>query len=378
MKIIFLSLLVYSFLYSQSLDSKIDFIKYKHKNEKFILGGVEILKGHDVTVNIELPKLYNTPTQLPVHVIRGNKNGPVVFISAAIHGDELNGIEIIRRFRKLDIFQNLKGTIILIPIVNIYGVMNLSRYLPDRRDLNRYFPGTLKGSLASRIANIFFTEIVEKCDLGIDIHTASIHKSNLPQIRTNIDNEYAFRLAKAFEAPVVLHSELRDGSLRAVAQDKGVPILLYEAGEALRFDELSIRVGVKGLVNVLHANKMLPDLAVSESKKTPVIARSSAWLRANKSGIIRTIKGLGETVKKGETIAFINEPLDDSVSNVLAPYNGIIIGKSELPLIQEGDAIFHIASFKKLSIADKKILYFCEDAMEDCDVLNFNNEEDIE
>ena len=236
-------------------------------NDTFILGGVEIKKGTNVTINLELPKLYNTPTQLPIRVIRGKKDGPIVFISAAIHGDELNGIEIIRRFRKLNILKRLQGILILVPIVNVYGVMNLSRYLPDRRDLNRSFPGSSKGSLAGRIAKVFFDEIVLKSDLGIDLHTASIHKSNLPQVRTNITNEYTFNLAKKFGAPVVLHSELRDGSLRSEAQEKGVPILLYEAGEALRFDETSIRIGVNGLVNVLRANDMLPVVTKKKSIK---------------------------------------------------------------------------------------------------------------
>ena len=227
-------------------------------NSKLIIADTEILRGTRVTINLELPKLYNTPTNLPIRVIRGKKDGPIVFVSAAIHGDELNGIEIIRRLRKLSILNKLKGTLILVPIVNVYGIMNLSRYLPDRRDLNRSFPGSIKGSLASRVAKTFFDEVVLRCDLGIDLHTASIHKSNLPQVRTNIDNEYTFKLAKAFGAPVVLHSELRDGSLRGTAQDSGVPILLYEAGEALRFDETSIRIGVAGIINVLREIQMLP------------------------------------------------------------------------------------------------------------------------
>ncbi|QSZ43129.1 succinylglutamate desuccinylase [Sulfurimonas aquatica] len=313
-----------------------------------------------------------------MRVIRGKEDGPVVFISAAIHGDELNGIEIIRRLRNLELLQGLKGTLILVPIVNIYGVMNQSRYLPDRRDLNRNFPGSDKGSLAARIADIFFNEIVKKCDLGIDLHTGSLHRSNLPQIRTNLDNKYTFRLATAFEAPVVLHSELRDGSLRAVAQDAGVPTLLYESGEALRFDEQSIRIGVKGIVNVLSANGMLPDLLTTKSKKFPVVARSSQWLRATDSGIIRTVKALGDTVQEGEIMAYINEPLDDNIYEIVAPYDGIIIGKSEMPLIQEGDAVFHIANFKKLKIADSKIGYFCEGALDDCEFIDYNDAEAIE
>jgi predicted deacylase len=347
-------------------------------SDTFLLGGVEIKRGTNVTVNLELPKLYNTPTQLPVRVIRGKKNGPVVFISAAIHGDELNGIEIIRRFRKLNILQKLKGTLLLIPIVNVYGVMNLSRYLPDRRDLNRSFPGSSKGSLAGRIAKVFFDEIVLKSDLGIDLHTAAIHKSNLPQVRTNITNEYTYNLAKKFGAPVVLHSELRDGSLRSVAQDSGVPILLYEAGEALRFDETSIRIGVNGLVNVLRANYMLPEVTKKKSTKLPLITKSSKWIRAIESGMLRTIKALGDTVKENEAIAYIDEPLGDEIFEVISPFDGIIIGKSEIPLVQEGDAVFHIARFDNLEIADNKIEYFSEDAIEQSEFYELNDEEMIE
>ncbi len=346
--------------------------------EKFVLGGVEIKKGTNTVINIELPKLYNTPTQLLLRVIRGKKDGPVVLVSAAIHGDELNGIEIIRRLRKLSILKKLKGTLILVPVVNVYGMVNLSRYLPDRRDLNRSFPGSSKGSLAGRIAKIFFDEVVSKCTLGIDLHTGSIHKSNLPQVRTNIDNEYTFRLAKAFEAPVILHSELRDGSLRAVAQEKGVPILLYEAGEALRFDEQSIRIGVKGIINVLRANEMLPQVMSKKRKKIPVVTKTSRWIRATESGILRTIKALGDTVEQNDVIAYIDEPLGDKSFEILSPFNGIIVGKSELPLIQEGDAIFHIANFKNLEMADSKIEYFGENAIEQSEFRELNNEDIIE
>ncbi|WP_228126551.1 succinylglutamate desuccinylase/aspartoacylase family protein [Candidatus Marinarcus aquaticus] len=345
---------------------------------KLIIGGVEILKGSRQTLNIELPKLYNTPTNLPVRVIRGKKDGPTVFISAAIHGDELNGIEIIRRIRKLKILSRLKGTLILVPIVNVYGIMTLSRYLPDRRDLNRSFPGSTRGSLASRVAKIFFDEIVSKCDLGIDLHTASIHKSNLPQVRTNLNNEYTFNLAKAFEAPVVLHSELRDGSLRAVAQDRGIPILLYEAGEALRFDETSIRIGVKGIINVLRENGMLPKVQEKKRQRIPVVTRSSQWIRASESGMIRTIKALGDTVQKDEIIAYIDEPLDNNTYEIRSVFDGIIIGKSEIPLVQEGDAVFHIAKFKNLETAENKIEYFSEDAIEYSEFHELNNEEIIE
>lgn len=345
---------------------------------KLTIAGKEVLSGTKTTINLELPKLYNTPTNLPINIIRGKKDGPVVFVSAAIHGDELNGIEIIRRLRKLSILNKLKGTLILVPIVNVYGIMNLSRYLPDRRDLNRSFPGSIKGSLASRVAKIFFDEIVCKCDLGIDLHTASIHKSNLPQVRTNIDNEYTFNLAKSFQAPVVLHSELRDGSLRAVAQDSGVPILLYEAGEALRFHEFSIRIGVKGIINVLREMKMLPNVVRKKDFKSPIVAKFSTWIRSSESGMLRTIKALGDTVKKDEIIAFIDEPMGDESFEIKALFDGVIIGKTEIPLVQEGDAVFHIAKLKNLESAETKLEYFNENAIEQSEFYELYNEEIIE
>ncbi len=350
----------------------------EHKNKNIEFAGIQIQKGTNVTINLELPKLYHSPMDLPIRVIRGKKDGPIMFISAAIHGDELNGIEIIRRFRKLNILKRLKGTIVLIPIVNIYGVMTLSRYMPDRRDLNRSFPGTKKGSLASRVAKVFFDEIVSKCDFGIDLHTAAIHKSNLPQIRTNLDNEFTYNLAKIFEAPVVLHSVLRDGSLRAEAQEKDIPVLLYEAGEALRFDETSIRIGVKGIVNILRELQMLPEVTKKKKFKNPIIARSSQWIRSTESGVIRTIKALGDMVKEDEIIAYVDEPLGDESFEIKATFDGVIIGKSEIPLIQEGDAIFHIAQLKDLEIAENKMEYFNENAIEESEFNELKKEESIE
>ncbi len=328
----------------------------------FILGGVEIPKGTKRRLDIELPSFYGTPTTLTTYVVRGKKEGPVVFISAAIHGDELNGIEIIRRLRQLHLLTKLKGTLIFVPIVNIYGAINLSRYLPDRRDLNRSFPGSSKGALASRVAKTFFDEIVSKCNLGIDLHTASIHKDNLPQVRTNTNNEYTLMLARAFEAPVVLHSELRDGSLRAVAQDKGIPILLYEAGEALRLDEKSIKIGVKGIINVLRANEMLPQRRSKKSTRIKtVLTKCSKWIRAQESGMIQTLKNLGDVVEEGDVIARIHSLFDDQGYELVAPFDGIIIGKTQIPLIHEGDAAFHIAALNDLKIAEERMEPFHQD-----------------
>lgn len=346
--------------------------------DELVIGGETIRKGTTHDIQIALPNLYNAPSKLRVQVIRGKRNGPIVFISAAIHGDEINGIEIIRRLKKLSILKRIKGTLILVPVVNVYGLMTLSRYLPDRRDLNRSFPGSEKGSLASRIAKIFFDEIVIKSDFGIDLHTGSLHKSNLPQIRTDIEDSYSFELAKCFKAPVILHSSLRDGSLRSLAMEAKTPILLYEAGEALRFDEKSIRIGVQGIVNVLRELNMLPKPLSPKRSKTPIVAKSSSWVRATRSGMLRSIKALGDTVHKGDVIAFINEPLEDIGDDVVAPFDGVIIGRSELPLVQEGDAIFHIARFRNLEMAEDKIEYFNENAIEESEFFELNNEEVIE
>lgn len=329
------------------------------RSEPFTLGGVAIPRGSETSVEIELPKLYHLPTTLPVRVIRGKREGPVVFVSAAIHGDELNGIEIIRRLRKLPVIRRIRGTLILVPIVNVYGIMTLSRYLPDRRDLNRSFPGSTKGSLASRVAKTFFDEIVKKCDLGIDLHTAAIHRSNLPQVRTNIGNDLTLGLAKAFGAPVILHSELRDNSLRQTAQEQGIPILLYEAGEALRFDEASVRIGTKGIVNVLRAFGMLSAVR-RKPTAPPVIAHESSWLRAPGSGMLRTVKGLGATVQNGDIIAYLDDPIVDESHEIRATFGGVVIGRSEIPLVQEGDAIFHIARFEDLNKAEATVNSFHE------------------
>ena len=346
--------------------------------DTLIIGGQEIKKGENKNIDIELPSLYNTPSKLRVNVIRGRRSGPTVFVSAAIHGDEINGIEIIRRLKKVNILKRLKGTLILVPVVNVYGLMTLSRYLPDRRDLNRSFPGSEKGSLAARIAKIFFDEIVLNSDLGIDLHTGAIHRSNLPQVRTDIKNEFTYSLAKAFEAPVVLHSALRDGSLRSLAMDEKTPILLYEAGEALRFDETSIRIGVKGIINVLRKMNMIAPSTKKSKARLPIIAKKSSWTRATQSGLLRNIKALGDTVSKGEIIAYINEPLEDDGDTIYAPFDGIIIGRSEIPLVQEGDAIFHIANFSDLEKAEDKIEYFNEEVIETSEFKELNEEQMIE
>ncbi len=301
-----------------------------------------------ITLELPLPRLYtHVPMTMPVQVVRGRREGPRLFISAAMHGDELNGVEIIRRLLKRALLKKLRGTIIAVPIVNVYGVIHHSRYLPDRRDPNRAFPGSERGSMASRLARLFMQNIVANCSHGIDLHTGAIHRANLPHIRAKLDDEETMRLARAFGVPVLIDAQVRDGSLRQSATERGVFMLLYEAGEALRFDEISIRAGVQGIINVMRALGMLPGLKVNKSSKIePFIAHGSAWVRAPESGILRTFASLGKRVKKDEVMGVIADPFGDTEVNVLAANSGIVIGKTNMPLVHEGEALFHVASFE--------------------------------
>jgi predicted deacylase len=311
------------------------------------ISNVDVLPGQKVQIDIPVAKLYtDTEFSIPVHVHRAKREGPTVFVSAAVHGDELNGIEIIRRLIASEL-KLIRGTLILVPMVNVYGVLNQSRYLPDRRDLNRCFPGSGKGSLAARLAHTFMTNIVQHCQYGIDLHTGAIHRSNLPQIRADLSDAETLELAKRFGVPVLLNSVLRDGSLRESATQNDTRILLYEAGEALRFDELSLQAGVKGVKNVLMTLGLLSKKRPSKRNIEPFVANRSDWVRASGSGFVNEFAKLGEQVVKGQLLAQINSPLGELIQDVISTRSGIVIGKQNIPLVQEGDAMFHVAYFGK-------------------------------
>jgi predicted deacylase len=311
------------------------------------INGQLISPGTRQTIDLPVPKLYtHTETTMPVRVVHGKHDGPRLFVCAAIHGDEINGIEIIRRLLNYRGLKKIVGTLIAVPIVNIYGVIHHSRYLPDRRDLNRSFPGSDSGSLAARLADLFMREIVNQCTHGIDLHTGAVHRVNLPQIRANIDDAETERLAREFGVPVLLNSTLRDGSLRQSADEAGIPILLYEAGEALRFDELYIRAGFDGILNVMRCLGMLPPSKSKKSiKREPFVANSSSWVRAPESGLLRTVVALGAHVQKNDLLGVIGDPFGEAEFEVRAHANGVVISRTHLPLVNEGDALFHIARF---------------------------------
>lgn len=327
-------------------------------NKSITIGETTVSPGTRVNVDLPVADLYtSTSLHMPVQVICGRKAGPVLFVSAAIHGDELNGVEVIRRLLKRKTLQSIRGTLLAVPIVNVHGFLDQSRYLPDRRDLNRSFPGSPKGSIAARLANLFIKQIVSKADYGVDLHTGAINRSNLPQIRANLDDPETLDLAKTFGVPVIINSDIRDGSLRACASDRGLPVLIYEAGEALRFDEVSIRAGLRGILNVMRHIGMLPKRK-NAKQVTPVIAKSTSWVRAPDSGIVSAKIRLGKSVRKGQRLALISDTLGDKEEYVIAPFDGIVIGQDNLPLAHEGDALFHLAAFKSVPRAENLVENF--------------------
>lgn len=325
------------------------------KKEPFIIGENTVQPGQRKIIDLPMADLYtHTGMNLTAHVLNGRRPGPRLFVSAAVHGDEINGVEIIRRLLKRKILNTLRGTLIAIPIVNSFGLIHQSRYLPDRRDLNRMFPGSSSGSLAARLADIFMTGIVSQCTHGIDLHTGSNHRFNLPHIRASFADEETRELAEAFGAPVMVDAKTRDGSLRQAVAEKGVPVLLYEAGEALRFDEFSIRTGVRGIISVMHSIGMLSSKA-KRAKQTVLHTSTSKWVRAPISGIVSQRVSIGAQVSEGEQIGIVSDPHNEVEQKIFAPVSGIILGRLELPLVYQGDALFHIAVFEEDQEAEKLI-----------------------
>ena len=315
-------------------------------DEVFIIGEKSIKRGQSLYFDLNIGRLYDfTELSLPICVIRGKKPGPVFFISGAVHGDEIIGPEIIKRLLLNKKLKINSGTLVCIPIVNVFGFNSKSRYLPDRRDLNRCFPGSDKGSLSSRLANIFLNEVILKCHYGIDLHSAAVHRSNLPQIRACLDNKFTEELAFKFGAPVIINSKIRDGSLREAAEGNGLPILVFEGGEALRHDESVIRVAQKGILNCLNHLGMIHLPSEMKIKKQAFLAKSSYWVRASQSGVVRSKKSLGDFVESNTKLCHISDAFSKNKSIVKAKREGVIIGENRLPLVNQGDALYHIATF---------------------------------
>ncbi|OMH26264.1 succinylglutamate desuccinylase/aspartoacylase family protein [Motiliproteus sp. MSK22-1] len=326
------------------------------RNKPITIAGNTLQPGERKTLHLDLARLYtNTHLDLDIEVIHGRRPGPTLMICAAIHGDELNGVEICRQLLKHKSLARIAGTLIIVPVVNIFGFIHRSRYLPDRRDLNRCFPGSEKGSLGGRIANIFRTQVLCHCTHVLDLHTGAIHRSNLPQIRANLDNPSAREMARAFGAPMIIDSKLRDGSLRQCADEAGIALILYEAGEALRFDPQAIKGGVRGAINIMRSLSMLTTPKRKQPPLTPVVANSSSWVRSQSDGVFRSIVDLGQRVSKGQLMGIVASPFGDQEVEVNAPSSGIIIGQNNIPLVNEGDALYHLARFDASLKAEKRV-----------------------
>lgn len=300
-----------------------------------------IPKNKKTKVEIPIARLpSNTPIDLVAHVYRSANEGPTLLVLGGLHGDEINGVEIVKRAQLEGIYKGLKiGTVISIPLLNVYGFINFSRGLPDGKDVNRSFPGGTKGSLASRIAYTLTHYILPHVDFAIDFHTGGSSIYNYPQVRVFQDDHEAIELAEAFGMPHLIKGGLIRRSLRKTAHDKGIPMVVFEGGESLRMDEFSIGEGVKGIKRVLIHKGMLDG---EKEDVRQVVLSSNSWIRANRSGILRCLKVSGDYVMKGEVLGTISGPYGHFEVKVVAKKTGMIYGHNNQPVISQGDALFHI------------------------------------
>jgi hypothetical protein len=289
---------------------------------------------------------------IKAHVYRGPRIGPCMVALGGVHGDEVNGVEIVRRSIEQGVFNHLyAGTVIAIPLLNVHGFINFSRDVPDGKDVNRSFPGNANGSLASRVARIFTREILPVIDFGIDFHTGGRGHYNYPQVRFNPDHTPSIDLAQAFGAPFTIAGKPIKSSLRRTAVEINKPIIVFEGGENLRFDEFSIQQGILGMKRVMKFKGMLSEAPDAEATRNFTY---TAWLRSPRSGMFHLLKSSGEQVKKDEILAYITDPFGEERTQVVAKQSGYIIGHNNTPVISQGDALFHIASNQKPKILTLK------------------------
>ncbi|MPZ54850.1 MAG: hypothetical protein GEU79_19350 [Acidimicrobiia bacterium] len=307
------------------------------------VAGVTVKPGRVSRFELDYGRLASgTEASMPVAVVNGRGAGPRVFVTAAIHGDELNGVEVVRRLLRALDPKTLKGTVIAVPILNVVGFLNESRYLPDRRDPNRAFPGSKRGSLGSRLAELFTTKIMMKCEVGIDLHTASNHRVNIPQVRADLDDPETLELTKAFGAPFSIHARLRDGSLRQTATENGIRVLVYEAGEAHRFDTDAIDIGLDGTLRILHSLGMISKSPGKGVKPTQL--RRTTWVRARRGGLATLDVDLGDEVAEGDRLGAIGDAFGYRPARIRSTVSGFVIAKTLNPLVSPGDALVHIGS----------------------------------
>lgn len=313
------------------------------EREPFRLHDTRVGAGTRARVDLPVARLATGEwVHLSVQVVHGAREGPTVWLSGAVHGDELDGVEIIRSVLGRLRVPSLAGTVLAVPIVNVFGFVAENRYLPDRRDLNRSFPGAARGSMASRLAHLVMAEVVDRCRYGVDYHCGSDGRENLPQIRADLENEETRELARVFGAPVAIHGRPPDGSLRKEAVKAGALALLYEGGEAGRFTRSAIETGTEGTLRVLRHLGMLggePEVAAPPSPE----AWKTHWVRAGRSGICRLDVELGDTVTRGQRLGQIADALGDEGRAVKARGAGVVVGRRVNPLVYQGEALVHLA-----------------------------------
>jgi predicted deacylase len=273
-------------------------------------------------------------------VIRGVEPGPVLCLTGGVHGDELNGVEIVRSVLKRADPEKMGGVLVGVPIVNPFGFVNQSRYLPDRRDLNRYFPGRAEGSMASRVAWELWSRVIVHCTHLIDLHTGSQNRTNLPQIRGDLGVPSVMEIARSFDAPVVIHNPGLGGTLRSSASRTGITAVLYEAGETLRFQSEEVARGVLGVRNVMRALGMHRGRRANLGEQH--IYAQTRWLRADRGGILELTVKLGDTIRQGEVIGVISDPLRRTQADFVSVRQGRVIGLSLLPMVVPGMAVVHV------------------------------------
>lgn len=303
--------------------------------------GMEVAPGDKRRVFLRSSESFaGTGVDTPVLITRGVEAGPVLCATAGVHGDELNGIEVVRSVYEHTSSRGLSGMLVAMPVVNIHGFRRSSRYLPDRRDLNRFFPGHPAGSSASRIAWSVWDGVVRGCDILVDFHTGSFHRTNMPQIRADLRTPGLADLAKAFGVGIVIHSAGRAGTLRRAATDHGIQAITYEAGEPMRFETDEIERGARGLRNLMAELEMLK--GSRRGRRSPLIFQRSAWVRVDDGGIFITDRELGDRVRAGDRLGSVTDPVSNERTEVLATATGRIIGMALSQVVIPGFAAFHI------------------------------------
>ncbi|MBF8149782.1 succinylglutamate desuccinylase/aspartoacylase family protein [Winogradskyella sp. F6397] len=308
--------------------------------------GVEVAPGKGVTVTFEVAKLHTRNTlEVPIIIERSKKPGPTVLMTAGIHGDEVNGVEIVRQIIAKGINKPKTGTTICVPVINVFGFLNMDRKFPDGRDLNRVFPGNARGSLASRVANFVMTELVPHVDFAMDFHTGGSDRFNAAQIRIVKDDARLTELAHVFGAPFIYYSQNLNKTFRNACDKAGVPMLLFEGGKSFNIHSNITNTGVNGAKRVLHHLGMLRSkYKVSQPKVNAVVIEESKWLRAKYSGMFKATVKINAKVTKGDVLGNITDPYGSFNYFVKAPNTGYIFNVNESPIIYQGDAIFHIST----------------------------------